>query len=46
MILVDMSQIMMANIMMQMHVAKLQNMSKQKEPEEKIVLDNGLCIDK
>ena len=31
MILVDMSQIMMANIMMQMH------MSKQKEPEEKMV---------
>ena len=37
MILVDMSQIMMANIMMQMHVAKLQHMSKQKEPEEKKV---------
>jgi len=37
MILVDMSQIMMANIMMQMHIAKLQNMSKQKEPEEKMV---------
>ena len=31
MILVDMSQIMMANIMMQMHI------SKQKEPEEKMV---------
>ena len=37
MILVDMGQIMMANIMMQMHIAKLQNMSKQKEPEEKMV---------
>jgi len=31
MILVDMSQIMMANIMMQMHI------SKEKEPEEKMV---------
>jgi hypothetical protein len=37
MILVDMSQIMMANIMMQMHIAKLQHTSKQPDPEEKIV---------